>query len=306
MIRSKSPFSSKRLLAFVFGVATALGAQAQSLYSAEVSSGANAILGSTVQPPTAELSQNGATPFQTLTVERDANNTFPAIGGFADGHSSAWSRPEAGSLHLGTVAAAQVTTGGTLATNPNASGSAVATGLFRDVFQFSVPGVAVGTPFSVTAQIDVDVGTMVDGLLTDTGFPSFFSARSSWETLVTMASGQGSILFDEHRGGCDWTSSRGPASCTGGNPGLVEVAFVLYTGGNVVFQMSATATTFAGGALVGTGSASAGSSVDIGHTLAWAGVQSVRDADGKLVDIYSMTGLGSGFDFGRSQVSAVP
>jgi hypothetical protein len=80
---------------------------------------------------------------------------------------------------------------------------------------------------------------------------------------------------------------------------------VLYTGSNVVFEMSATATSFAGGALVGKGSVSAGSSVDIGHTLAWAGVQSVRGADGNLVDVYSMTGLGSGFDFGRSQTPAV-
>lgn len=292
------------LPAAVFGAATATAVQAQSLYYAEVSADANARFGSLVQPQSAHSSLSSPLPFATLVAEREANSTHATVGGYAAGHSAAWSRPEAGGLHLSTVASASVMSSDWLSPSPNASGNTNASTLFRDVFQFVVPLAAPGTPFTVTAQIRVDASVMVDGLLLDTASPSFFNASSAWETRVSMTSGAGWILQDQHQGSCQW----GPAGqvCSGTSPGMVDVVFVLYTGANVVFEMSASANSIAGSFLAGPGGASAGASADIGHTLAWGGVQQVRDAGGNPVDTYAMTGMGSGFDFRQAYVTAVP
>ena len=305
LLRRRRTAVRASLLMIVFAAA-APAALAQSLYSAEVSAGANAILAGTVQPPPAELSQQAAAPFATLSVSRDANTTASAQGAYAGGSSTAWSGPDAGGLHLGTTALASVTSDAWLSPNPNASGSSVATGLFRDVFQFNVPGAAPGTAFTVAAQIRIDAGTMVDGLLLNTTTPSFFSGSTSWQTRVSMGSSSGWLLQDERQGGCQWTAPTAALSCSDPSPGLANVAFVLSTGSNVVFEMSATARSFAGAYLAGPGGASAGASVDMGHTLAWGGVQAVHDADGNAVDLYTMTGMGSGFDFRQSYASAVP
>ena len=50
----------------------------------------------------------------------------------------------------------------------------------------------------------------------------------------------------------------------------------------------------------------ADSLADMGHTLAWAGVTELRDADGALVGDYSLLSDSSGFDYRHAYVSAVP
>lgn len=294
------------LLAALLGLATT--ASAQSFYYAEVGASANALLGNFVQPPAAGLSRTGATPFPTLIVDREANATNASIGGFAGGSGAAWARTETAGVHLSTVASASVMADGFSTPNPNASGSSTALGQFRDVFQFVVPGVADNTPYTVSAQIRVDVSQMVNGLLLDTTAPSFFNATSSWQTDVTMASSSNSgwILEQRRQGSCQIGPGTGAMACTGSSPGLIDVSLMLYSGSRIVIDMSARGQSVAGAFLQGPGGASAGSSVDFGHTLGWGGVQQVRDAAGNLIDTYAMTGLGSGFDFRQAYVSAVP
>ena len=290
------------LLALALVAANA--ASAQSLYSAEASAGANAIgFGSVVQPPTRQLSNNSPVPFNPLIATREANLTDNAAAALLVGRSTASAGAQAGAIRLQTVASGSVSAGDFSAPNPNASGQAIASALFRDVFIFNVAGAAAGAAYTVSARFNIDAGSLLNATLVTAIPPSFVSASSEWRTRVSMAGDSGWLFQDERQSSCQWVGSM---VCSGATPGPVSVGFTVTNGSRVVFQMSGTAKSFAGALLGGPGSAHAESVVDMGHTLAWGGVTAVVDAAGQSVGNFSMVGLGSGVDFRLPFVSAVP
>ena len=285
-------------------VAVSGTASAQSLYSAEVSAGANAIgFGSVVQPPTRELSNNSAVRFNPLIATREAQLTHNAAAALLVGRSTASAGAEAGAIKLQTVASGSVSASDYSAPNPNASGQANASALFRDVLIFNVAGAAAGAPFTVLARFNIDAASMLNATLVTAISPSFVSASSEWRTRVSMAGDSGWLFQDDRQSGCQWVGSM---VCSGATPGPVSVGFTVTHGSRVVFQMSGTARSLGGALLAGPGSAYAESVVDMGHTLAWGGVTAVVDAAGQPVGNFSMVGLGSGVDFRLPFVSAVP
>lgn len=189
--------------------------------------------------------------------------------------------------------------------NINSFGNASASAYFKDVLLFNVPGAAPQAMFSATAQLHFDALTTAGGSMTEAVYPSFFDASSSWTTRVSMASGLQGWLFQDERGQqCSGVSAL--PTCTGNTPGTFTVHFNVLNQTNIVFEMSATSRTVAGVAVVGTGYGSAGASNDMSNTLAWDGLLQVWDNQGNEVSDYSFVGLGTGFDFRQSTVSAVP
>jgi hypothetical protein len=279
-------------------------ASAQSLYSAEATARANAIgFGNFVQPAPHELFQNSPVPLPGLVALREANVTNAAQGGLAGGMGTASASTETAGLHLMAVANASVISNEWTVPNPNASGGAVASALFRDVLSFDVAGAAPDAVYTVIALVRVDAQSMIDGTLGGAAAPSFLSGSSSWRSAVSMATSQGWLFEDDRRSDCSWN---GQMTCTGNDPGVFQVGFSVTNLSRIVFQMSAIAEAHAGALLAGPGTVGMSSTLDMSHTLAWGGVLDVRDANGDAVSTYSLVGLGSGFDFRNAHVSAVP
>lgn len=279
-------------------------ASAQSLYYGEVTAGANAIgFGRVVQPPTQGLLRDSPVPFSPLIATREANLTDNAAAATLVGRSTALASAEAGAIRLQTTTSGWVTAGGFSSPNPNASGQALATARFRDVLIFDVANAAPGASFTVAVTFGLQVDSRLNATLVASSPPSFVVATSEWQTRVSMVGGTGWLFQDNRRASCQWA---GAMVCNGDTPGLVTVLFSATNGSRNVFEMSATARSFAGGLLAGPGSVFAESIVDMGHTLAWGGVTSVLDAAGQPVTHFSMVGLGSGVDFRLPFVTAVP
>ncbi|WP_457391193.1 PEP-CTERM sorting domain-containing protein [Roseateles sp. P5_E1] len=298
-----------RALLALIGIACSApcAVSAQSLYYTETNVSANAFgFASPVQPPAAGAVVNSSKPPLPSFISQQADIAGPLVPGSVQGRAVAYAWAQTGGLHVSTQAQASVNAFEFSNPNPNGSGTSSVASLFRDVVVFNVPGAAPGTLFNVSATIDLSVLYAAQGLLLNTTAPSFVAANASWQAGLRLFSGAGTHVQYARQGACSWSMAASQSNCAGDQTGSANLSFTIPTGTNLVFEMTANAASFAGAFVQGLGAATSDSVVDMGHTLAWGGMQQVWDAGGTPVANFSMIGLGSGFDFRNAYVSPVP
>lgn len=251
------------------------------------------------------VSREGSVPFGRLGALADSDHQAQVYNGLG----IAWAEVGLGGVHV--YAQAQSVAGG-----PDmlrVTGSGQASGFMSDFFSLNVPGVAAGASFTVTAQVRVDASAHAETLPAWVAPPyppvGQLAAFSHWESWVRVLRGDTGSTLAELRANedCDarTNTGSGPFCTTGGLPGLQTISFTVATGTPVQLDMR--------------GWASAGTSIyqpmqlstadgqaDLGHTIAWGGITTLRDASGATVTDYTAVSASSGFDYRNAYVGLVP
>lgn len=245
-------------------------------------------------------------------------NAFPRFGVRADSdgqdqlynaNARSWAELSAGGIHL--FARSQSVSSMIEQRYTNSYGFAY--GLITDNFGLTVPNVAPGAVFTATVNVRVDgnawaISTPSSRAQGSQSEAAGFSYWASWVQVKQGSSGP-TLAETRSREDCDFRSSASPAGgCKSeGGIGLKTLTFQLVNGGAPV-QLLMGAWVRAGTSVyqMEEGSFNADSQSDMGHTLAWAGITELRDANGVLVSDFSAFSVGSGFDYRNAYVAAVP
>lgn len=166
---------------------------------------------------------------------------------------------------------------------------------------------------SGTAIVQVAIDAILQGQAKQnppTPFTTLQDARSisKWEVILRMKGtdstgrviGGGSNFFNRTLDLAVYDDGTRRDYDSGAKPRFLDVGFSMIFGQPVEINLLVKLESFANAS-----DASASSFVDLGNTVAWNGITSLRDASGQLVTNYSAIAADTGFDY-RSAATAVP
>ena len=251
------------------------------------------------------VSVEGPGPFARIDVLADSDGQSNVYNGLA----LAWAQVGAGGVHV----FAQSQSVSSSVNQQHTTGSGRATGIVADLFGLNVPGAAAGSLFTVTAQVRVDGSAWATTLPSWSGVYSAneVAAFSNWQSWIRLSQGASGPNLVELRAGedCDMrTTANIPLGCVPWGPaGLQTISFQIINQGPLLqLYLNASASAGTSNYQNNPGQLVADSQSDLGHTVAWAGVTELRDANGAAVGNFSMLSASSGFDYRSAYVSAVP
>lgn len=292
-----------------------LGAQAATFQvTATAQAGAQNQRGGLVVAPAA-VQNTSSSPTAATTA---ASNQADAQQSAGSSSSSAYAAP--GVLKASASSTASATYSGNL---PNlwgsgASGSSQAVAQSLDSFALHAPGIASGTRGTLTFSIVTSGGLAGGGVVH--GEPSS-EEKSQWTANFAVSStlnggsfGSATWHGGEYRNDADWRNAVVLTDLSvDGKPSLgshqftIPFAFDQPINVSMVVDVVAAASAGSSCSSVSSGvlctSNGVMSSADFSHTVYWAGISSVKDANGQLVSQFSALSADSGLDYA---ISAVP
>lgn len=259
-------------------------------------------------PPTADNTQSfsvsGAAP---QTIASHSQGSLAMGGTQVDAVADARAVSDLGGLHL-SIDATGSTLPSTTYDGATFSAQARASGSFSDRYFINAPNLAQGAFIYATAGFAVN-GTLGGSIATsgtgwDPLFPPSGSSNASWTASLNV---NGTRLFSGERTCGTSLDANGlsPYNCLGDAFGVVWLPVVLVNGydNSVSFdgevRLSIFGTQGAGVAVLSQ------SFADLGHTIGWAGLRDVQDANGQAVTMTAIS-ASSGLSLFDPQVSAVP
>lgn len=263
------------LLALVVGGAVAPAVQAANFHAASNASAELSVTNTRVSDP---RDANGATPVAT---DSRAALSGPGMGGMA--HASA--AASTGALHAYGTALATTT----LPYSGGANTSSPANASMDDSFVLQVAGYGQGTLAWVTAAV------WIDGTVMQHEGSGEFRYAQRWEAVVTAGSSLSTYAwsgFESNYASCDACSNH---STLGGK--TIGFYAVVGAANPIAMSLSIENNIFMNNGEPGFASGT----MDLGHTFAWGGIQSVT-INGVQVAGFSALSADTAFDYATSAV----
>lgn len=187
----------------------------------------------------------------------------------------------------------------------NFSAQAKASASFGDRFMVTAPSLAHGATISAMAGFGVlgylGASVSTSGTLLDPNFAPSGGGSVGWTASMNV---NGNQVFSGQRSCSDTLPNTG-FNCFGDPFGVVWVPVVLYNGYNnsVSFQGEVSLSIYGGQGLgVAVLSQAFG---DLSHTIGWAGLRDLRDANGQAVTMTAIS-ASTGLNYLDAQISVVP
>lgn len=236
-------------------------------------------------------------------TEASGSTLLGANAGGASAFSSASFMATAGGLHLAAI----TSTGASPSAgwDAGASSSSYADAVAYDSFVVNAPSYASGAVFTITASVNLTGSVGAMGSVSPAGASGNFDALSSWRAEVQLYNSTMQFPLQAAGSSACWDNPSVGMGCSGG-PAALSLTFTVSNGQptDLVILGQARARSFAGAGAGAVAAADAWS--DLGHTIAWGGIDSVRDSEGKLIAAYTALSATSGFEYRNGYVSAVP
>lgn len=298
-----------RLSAFVLLTSTVVpaGAVYTSQYAGSATSSAGASTEHISAPPFERTLDYPAdisfrSPISSTTVT--GSTTLGANAGNGTAFSSASFMATAGGLHIAAVASA--TGAGVPGWSSGGSSSSYADAVSYDAFVVTTSSYAPGAVFTVTAGLSMTGSVGAMGFRSPAGADGSFDALASWQAEVQVYNSTMLFPVNERASSACWDNPSVGMGCGGAGFSTLGLTFTVANGqptdllllGQVRARASAGATH---GGLAGADAWS-----DLGHTIAWGGIESVVDGAGNPIDTYTAFSQTTGFDYRNAYVSAVP
>ncbi len=259
-------------------------------------------------PPTADNTQSfnvsGAVP---QTISSQSQGSMAMGGTQVDVVANAHAVADHGGLHLNIDAIGSTLPSATF-DQATFSAQARASGSFSDRYFINAPGLASGALIHATAGFAV-LGTLggdiaITGVPVGPPFSPSGGANASWTASLSVNSER--VFNGERLCGMNLDANGiSTYNCFGDNFGVVWMPVVLVNGFNNSMsfdgevRLSIFGTQGAGVAVLSQ------SYADLGHTIGWAGLRDVRDANGQPVAM-TATSVTTGLSLFDPQVSPVP
>lgn len=199
-------------------------------------------------------------------------------------------------------------TGGAGAQNPFdgafvAGSVSVGAGVY-DEFVLLAPGLALGALLELTGSVYTDGTTRNIGNATSAGaFDTDVGWRSTFY-LEDRGTGANAVrLMDQS---CRYGTSV-EWICSGSGPATGELKLVVANGATLALNINGSARAYgSAGAQGPAGNASVDAGADLGSTIAWAGITSLKDANGNAITDFSALSTTGSFDYRQGYVATVP
>lgn len=177
-------------------------------------------------------------------------------------------------------------------------------GAVYDEFVLLAPGLALGTLLDLTASVYTDATTRNNGTAPS---GASFETSARWQSTFSLTHlGVGTNAFKLMDQRCRSGTSV-ESICSGSGPDTGELKLLVPNGAKLGVQLTGFAEVLGStGAMGPDGSASLEAGADLGSTIAWAGITSLKDGDGNPITDFSAVSDVSGFDYRQAYVSAVP
>lgn len=241
-------------------------------------------------------------PISSTTVT--GSTTLGANAGSGTAFSSASFMATAGGLHIAAVASA--TGNGVPGWSSGGSSSSYADAVSYDAFVVTAPSYAPGAVFTVSASLSMTGSVGAMGSRSPAGAGGSFDALSSWQAEVQVHNS--TMLFPVNRRASSacWDNPSVGMGCGGAGFSTLGLTFTVANGLPTDLVLSGQVRARASAGATHEGLAGADAWSDLGHTIAWGGIESVLDGAGNPVATYSALSQTTGFDYRTAYVAAVP
>lgn len=183
-------------------------------------------------------------------------------------------------------------------------GSVQVSGSSFERFVLLAPGLALGAPLELTAGVYTDATTRNIGSTTPDGN---FSTEANWVATFHLSENGGTATTIKRMEQACVFSNIQTLFCSGNGPETGELKLVVPNGATLALQIVGTANARGSAGAPGpNGSASIQAGADLGNTIAWAGITSLKDANGNVITDFSALGGTTGFDYRGGYVAPVP
>jgi hypothetical protein len=238
---------------------------------------------------------------QSLLVNGSAINAAGA--GTVSAFSSASFVATAGGLRLNALASGSAS--GTPGWSGGGGSAAYADAATADSFRIFAPGYALGTLFTVNANLSLH-GSVGAAASLSSGSGSY-DALSSWHASVSIWNPSMTYSVGETSFGACWSNRSVPDGCSG-DFSNIALQFTVANGQNTSLSISGTSRAYINFGAGSDGAVSGNAFADLGNTIAWGGITSLLDGDGQAIGDYTAIGgdNGGGFNYRQAFATAVP
>lgn len=232
-------------------------------------------------------------------IRVDSSSIGNNTGGVAT--SGAWAEVGTAGIHLFTTSSAASSQGPS-----RIYGGSTAKASFADSFQLTVPTGFEHVATTATVAFEVSGPTFAAGSGIGPGPNDSWEAAAYWQAKLSIfAGGKGYSAVASYG---HVASMEDGTVGFGDGPGVYLVTLPVTTDETVQLLMAAEMWTNAG-AVVESGrlvTLNTGATADLGHTVAWKGIVSLVDADGRPAPVLAALSADTGFDYAKAYVSPVP
>jgi hypothetical protein len=229
-----------------------------------------------------------------------------ANAGNGTAFSSASFMATAGGLHIATVASATGSGNGVFGWGSSGGSSSQASAVAYDAFVVSTSSYAPGAILTVSASLSMTGSVGAMGFRSPSGSDGSYDALASWQAEVQVYNSTMLFPVNERASSSCWDGPSTGMGCGGAGFSTLDLTFTVANGQptDLAILGQVRARAVAGAQHEALAGADAWS--DLGHTIAWGGIESVVDEAGNPIGIFTAFSQTTGFDYRNAYVSAVP